>query len=73
MKHIKYWRLYDVHNILWWISVVYKELMNPELHKRLPYEREKQYDIPYKEITLHKLRWIYCIDKIILRLKLLKE
>ncbi len=64
----------DVHNILGggFLEIVYKDAIEFELHKRLiPYEREKQYDIPYKEITLpHKFYADFIVfDKIILEVK----
>lgn len=64
----------DVHNILGggFLEIVYKDALKYELRKlNIPYEREKQYDIPYKEIVLpHKFYADFIIfNKIILEIK----
>lgn len=64
----------DIHNILGggFLEIVYKDALEYELRKlNIPYEREKQYDIPYKEIVLpHKFYADFIIfNKIILEIK----
>lgn len=64
----------DVHNILGggFLEIVYKDAIEYELRKySIPYEREKQFDIQYKNITLpHKFYADFIVfDKIILEVK----
>src|SRR3989337_2459544 len=64
----------NVHNILGggFLEIVYKDAIEYEFQKlSIPYEREKQYEIPYKEIVLsHKFYADFIVDdKIILEVK----
>jgi len=64
----------DVHNTLGrgFLEIVYKDALEYEFKKRaIPFEREKQYDVKYKEIILpHKYFADFVIfDKIILEIK----
>ena len=65
----------EVHNILgkgFLEKIVYKDALEFEFKKRkIPYEREKQYEINYKEIILpHKFFADFVVfDKIILEVK----
>lgn len=64
----------NVHNILGggFLEIVYKDAIEYEFQKlSIPYEREKQYEIPYKEIVLpHKFYADFIVfNKIILEVK----
>lgn len=64
----------NVHNILGggFLEIVYKDAIEYEFQKlAIPYEREKQYEISYKDIILpHKFFADFIVfDKIILEVK----
>ncbi len=64
----------NVHNILGggFLEIVYKDAIEYEFNRlSIPYEREKQYDIPYKGIVLpHKFYADFIVsNKIILEIK----
>lgn len=64
----------DVHKILGggFLEIVYKDAIEYEFRKlKIPYQREKEYDICYKEIVLpHKYYADFVVfDKIILEVK----
>jgi GxxExxY protein len=64
----------EVHNNLGagFLEIVYKDALEYEARKaNIPYEREKQYDVNYKGITLpHKFYADFVVmDKIILEIK----
>ena len=64
----------NVHNILGggFLEIVYKDAIEYEFQKlAIPYEREKQYEIAYKDIILpHKFFADFIVfDKIILEVK----
>jgi GxxExxY protein len=64
----------SVHNILGggFLEIVYKDAIEYEFQKlSIPYEREKHYEIPYKEVVLpHKFYADFIVfDKIILEVK----
>jgi len=65
---------FDIHTILGkgFLEIVYKDAMEYELQKRsILYEREKEYVVPYKEITLpHKFYADFIVfNNIILEIK----
>ncbi|MCD4734944.1 MAG: GxxExxY protein [Bacteroidales bacterium] len=67
-------KCYDVHNNLGagFLEIVYKDALEYEFKKaKIPYEREKEYIVSYKEIILpHKFYADFVIyDKIILEVK----
>ena len=68
----------EVHKILGGglLEIVYKDALEYEFRKHnIPYEREKEYDIQYKEIVLaHKFYADFVVyDEIILEVKASKE
>ena len=67
-------KCFDVHNNLGagFLEIVYKDALEYEFKKaKIPYEREKEYIVSYKEIILpHKFYADFVIyDKIILEVK----
>lgn len=68
----------EVHRILGegLLEIVYKDALEYEFRKHnIPFEREKQYDIKYKDIVLaHKFYADFVVyDEIILEIKATKE
>ena len=68
----------EVHRILGGglLEIVYKDALEYEFRKHnIPFEREKQYDIKYKDIVLaHKFYADFVVyDEIILEIKATKE
>ena len=68
----------EVHRILGGglLEIVYKDALEYEFRKNnIPFEREKQYDVHYKEIVLaHKFYADFVIwDEIILEIKAAKD
>ena len=66
--------LYEVYNNLGsgFLEIVYKDALEYEFKKNnIPYEREKEYSVSYKDITLsHKFYADFIVfDKIILEIK----
>ena len=64
----------EVHRILGrgFLEIVYKDALEYEFDVRgIPYEREKKYEVPYKEIILsHKFQADFVVfDEIILEVK----
>lgn len=68
----------EVHSILGpgLLEIVYKDALEYEFKQRnIPFEREKQYEVPYKEIILphHFFADFVVYDDIILEVKGVKE